>query len=134
MRLPTLLAVSFALLLLSIGPSRALSLPPSQEFTLDNGLTVLLTPKHDVPLVAANRVGREVATTDPTLQMDFYGSSFICDHKGKLLAQADRESTGVLIQTLDLSVMREDRLTWGIFRDRRPDLYGALLTLDGRPS
>ncbi len=87
-----------------------------------------------VPLVAANRVGREVATTDPTLHMDFYGSSFICDHKGKLLAQADRESTGVLIQTLDLSVMREDRLTWGIFRDRRPDLYGALLTLDGRPS
>lgn len=87
-----------------------------------------------VPLVAANRVGREVATTDPTLQMDFYGSSLICDHKGKLLAQADRESTGVLIQTLDLSVMREDRLTWGIFRDRRPDLYGALLTLDGRPS
>lgn len=87
-----------------------------------------------VPLVAANRVGREVATTDPNLQMDFYGSSFICDHKGKLLAQADRESTGVLIQTLDLSVMREDRLTWGIFRDRRPDLYGALLTLDGRPS
>ncbi|HPA02145.1 MAG TPA: pitrilysin family protein [Chiayiivirga sp.] len=65
MRLPTLLAVSFALLLLSIGPSRALSLPPSQEFTLDNGLTVLLTPKHDVPLVAASVVVRGGALVDP---------------------------------------------------------------------
>ena len=66
--------------------------------------------------------------------MDFYGSSFICDHKGKLLVEADRESTGVLVHSVDLSAMREDRLTWGIFRDRRPELYGAMLTLDGRPS
>lgn len=87
-----------------------------------------------VPVVAANRVGREVATTDASLQMDFYGSSFICDHKGKLLVEADRESTGVLVHSLDLSAMREERLTWGIFRDRRPHMYDALLTLDGRPS
>lgn len=87
-----------------------------------------------LPVVAANRVGREVATTDGGLQMDFYGSSFICDHKGKLLAEADRDTTGVLLQSLDLSAMREERLTWGIFRDRRPQMYGALLTMDGRPS
>lgn len=85
-----------------------------------------------MPVIAANRVGREVATTDPALQMSFYGSSFITDHKGKLLAEADRESTAVLVQSLDLAAMREERLTWGIYRDRRPEMYGPLLGLDGR--
>jgi len=85
-----------------------------------------------LPVVAANRVGREVATTDADLQMTFYGSSFICNHKGKLLAEADRESSGVWVQSLDLAQMREERLTWGIYRDRRPEMYGALLGLDGR--
>ena len=82
-------------------------------------------------VVAANRVGREVATGDPALHMDFYGSSFICDHKGRLLAEADRDSTGVLLQRLDLAAMAEERRTWGIFRDRRPEMYGPLLSLDG---
>lgn len=85
-----------------------------------------------LPVVAANRVGREVASTDAALALEFYGSSFICDHKGKLLAEADRSSTGVLVQSLDLAGMREERLTWGTFRDRRPEMYGPLLTLDGR--
>jgi N-carbamoylputrescine amidase len=84
-----------------------------------------------VPLIAANRVGREVASGDPTLSMSFYGSSFITDHKGKLLAEADRDSTGVLVRTLDLAAMREERLSWGIYRDRRPEMYGPLLSLDG---
>jgi N-carbamoylputrescine amidase len=85
-----------------------------------------------LPVVAANRVGREVASTDEALALEFYGSSFICDHKGKLLAEADRVSTGVLLQTLDLGGMREERLAWGTFRDRRPEMYGPLLSLDGR--
>jgi N-carbamoylputrescine amidase len=85
-----------------------------------------------LPVVAANRVGREVASTDPSLQMSFYGSSFISDHKGQLLAEADRDSTGVLVHGLDLDAMREERLSWGIYRDRRPDMYGALLSQDGR--
>ena len=85
-----------------------------------------------LPVVAANRVGKEVATTDPSLQMTFYGSSFICDHKGKLLVEADRDSAGVLVQRLDLGAMREERLSWGIYRDRRPEMYGPLLTQDGR--
>ncbi|WP_337057156.1 N-carbamoylputrescine amidase [Pseudomonas sp. USHLN015] len=84
-----------------------------------------------LPVVAANRVGREVATTDPELQMSFYGSSFICDHKGTLLADADREGTTVLLQTLDLDAMAEERLAWGIYRDRRPEMYGPMLGLDG---
>ncbi|MBU2255124.1 MAG: N-carbamoylputrescine amidase [Gammaproteobacteria bacterium] len=84
-----------------------------------------------LPVVAANRVGHEMASTDPALQMSFYGSSFITDHKGQLLAEADRDSCGVLVRELDLAVMREERLTWGIYRDRRPEMYGSLLGLDG---
>jgi N-carbamoylputrescine amidase len=87
-----------------------------------------------LPVIAANRVGREVATNDPELAMSFYGSSFISNHKGKLLAEAARDSTGVLVQCLDLAAMREERLTWGIYRDRRPEMYGPLLGLDGRQS
>lgn len=85
-----------------------------------------------LPVVASNRVGREVATTDSSLHMSFYGSSFISDHKGQLLAAADRDSTGVQVRSLDLEAMREERLSWGIYRDRRPDMYGALLSHDGR--
>lgn len=84
-----------------------------------------------MPVIAANRIGREVATQDPELQMRFYGSSFITDHKGALLAEADRDSQGVLVQELDLAAMAEERLSWGIYRDRRPEMYGALLSLDG---
>ena len=85
-----------------------------------------------LPVVASNRVGCEVASTDPHLQMSFYGSSFISDHKGQLLAAADRDSSGVLVHSLDLASIREERLSWGIYRDRRPDMYGALLSQDGR--
>ncbi|WMJ00772.1 N-carbamoylputrescine amidase [Pseudomonas chlororaphis subsp. aurantiaca] len=85
-----------------------------------------------LPVIAANRIGQEVATTDPQLRMEFYGSSFITDHKGKLLAEADRDTTGVLTQRLDLAAMAEERLSWGIYRDRRPEMYGPLLGLDGR--
>lgn len=84
-----------------------------------------------LPVLASNRVGREVASTDPALDMTFYGSSFICDHKGAMLAQAERSSSTVLVERLDLAAMREERLTWGIYRDRRPDMYGPLFTLDG---
>ncbi|MBC2657851.1 N-carbamoylputrescine amidase [Pseudomonas sp. MSSRFD41] len=85
-----------------------------------------------LPVVAANRVGREVARSDSGLHMQFYGSSFICDHKGRLLAEADRDTTGMLLHELDLAAMAEERRTWGIFRDRRPEMYGPLLSLDGQ--
>ncbi|MGU5653439.1 N-carbamoylputrescine amidase [Aeromonas allosaccharophila] len=87
-----------------------------------------------MPVIAANRIGNEVATTDPTLQMAFYGSSFITDHKGALLAEADRTTPSVLVQELDLAAMAEERMSWGIYRDRRPEMYGALLSLDGHHS
>jgi N-carbamoylputrescine amidase len=99
---------------------------------LDQAEQLVRAAANILPVVAANRVGCEQATTDAGLAMAFYGSSFICNHKGKLLAEADRDSTGVLVQSLDLAAMREERLSWGIYRDRRPEMYGPLLTLDGK--
>jgi N-carbamoylputrescine amidase len=81
-----------------------------------------------VPVVAANRIGVE---TNEDVTMTFYGSSFIADHTGKLVATADRSSEQVLVATFDLEVCRSYRQSWGCFRDRRPDLYGAITTLDG---
>jgi N-carbamoylputrescine amidase len=85
-----------------------------------------------LPVLAANRIGTEVAQSDAALRMTFYGSSFITDHKGQLLREAGRDEQAVLLQALDLAAMAEERRTWGIYRDRRPDMYGALLSLDGR--
>ena len=81
-----------------------------------------------VPVVAANRIGLE--STDG-VAMTFYGSSFLADHTGALVAAADRTSEAVLVHRFDLGACRAYRQSWGCFRDRRPDLYGALLTLDG---
>jgi N-carbamoylputrescine amidase len=82
-----------------------------------------------MPVVASNRIGSE---SSGDREMEFYGSSFITDHLGNLVVTADRESEAVLTTTVDLEAIREYRRAWGVFRDRRPDLYGALLTLDGQ--
>ena len=83
-----------------------------------------------VPLVASNRIGTEGAADDPS-RVTFYGTSFIADHTGAVVAEADRATTGVITTTFDLDEIGEYRSRWGLFRDRRPDLYGALATLDG---
>ncbi|MGH6931651.1 MAG: N-carbamoylputrescine amidase [Dongiaceae bacterium] len=76
------------------------------------------------PVVAANRVGVERGKECDVI---FYGSSFIADHTGAKLAEADRVSEGVITATLDLDSIAEARRTWGVFRDRRTDLYDGLL-------
>jgi N-carbamoylputrescine amidase len=81
-----------------------------------------------VPVVAANRIGTE---TTEGVTMTFYGSSFIADHVGALAAAAGRSSEELLLAEFDLDATRNYRESWGCFRDRRPDLYGALATLDG---
>jgi N-carbamoylputrescine amidase len=81
-----------------------------------------------VPLVASNRIGSE---SGQKYQMTFYGSSFIAGPTGEKAVEADRESEAVLTATFDLDAVRAQRRAWGVFRDRRPDLYGSLLTLDG---
>ncbi len=81
-----------------------------------------------VPVVAANRVGHEVGETT---EITFYGSSFITDSTGERLAEAGRDGEAVLVQTFDRDELASMRASWGLFRDRRPDLYAPLLTLDG---
>jgi len=81
-----------------------------------------------VPVVASNRVGREVGESTT---LTFYGSSFICDATGDLVTVADREGETSLLATFDLDDLAVARAGFGLFRDRRPDLYGALSTLDG---
>jgi len=86
-----------------------------------------------VPLLAANRVGGEGQEDafGNRVEMSFYGTSFICDHFGSVLADAGGEDGAVLSCDLDLDAARSARAGWGLFRDRRPDLYGAVLSLDG---
>ncbi|MBX3702551.1 MAG: N-carbamoylputrescine amidase [Steroidobacteraceae bacterium] len=81
-----------------------------------------------MPLVASNRIGRE---RGEKLEIAFYGHSFIADHTGEVVAQADDHTEQVLTATFDLEAIRRYRHAWGVFRDRRPDLYGPLLKLDG---
>ena len=82
-----------------------------------------------VPLVASNRIGKEKGKNS---EMTFYGSSFIADETGAKVAEADRTSEAVLTQTFDLDAIRNQRAQWGFFRDRRPEHYGALVTVDGK--
>jgi N-carbamoylputrescine amidase len=76
-----------------------------------------------VPVVGANRTGHEQVT--PAGQT-FYGSSFISDHRGDLVAAFGREEEGALVARFDLDYLDRHRAAWGFFRDRRTDLYEAL--------
>jgi len=85
-----------------------------------------------MPLVASNRYGIERSLQDPgSLWIRFHGSSFIADPTGAKVAEAGEESDAVLTATFDLAEIEQLRNNWFVFRDRRPDLYGAITTLDG---
>lgn len=80
-----------------------------------------------MPVVAANRIG--VETVEPCKEnagqsssLDFYGCSFITDATGDIIASAKQEET-ILYGEFDLDALKEDRLSWGLFRDRRPEIY-----------
>ena len=81
-----------------------------------------------VPLIASNRIGREVGES---CEITFYGTSFIAGPTGEILADAGRDKEAVVTATVDLDAIAAARNSWGMFRDRRPDLYGPLLSLDG---
>jgi N-carbamoylputrescine amidase len=85
-----------------------------------------------MPVVASNRIGHEQGSKDASLELTFYGSSFIADHTGVKVAECNRTDQQVITSTFDLDKLRNYRQSWGVFRDRRPDLYGALGTLDGQ--
>jgi N-carbamoylputrescine amidase len=82
-----------------------------------------------MPLVASNRIGTEKGERH---SLTFYGSSFIASATGEKVAEADRGGEAVLTAAFDLDQIRHYREAWGVFRDRRPDLYHPLLSLDGR--
>ena len=73
-----------------------------------------------IPVVAANRIGNEDGQV-------FYGTSFIADSTGEIVADLNREEEGVITARFDLDEVEQDRAAWGFFRDRRPDLYEGLL-------
>ena len=81
-----------------------------------------------MPVIASNRIGKESSND---LSMEFYGSSFISNHLGELVSEADRESEKIITHTFDLDLITQYRRDWGVYRDRRTDLYNEILTLDG---
>ncbi|HVI17412.1 MAG TPA: N-carbamoylputrescine amidase [Gaiellales bacterium] len=82
-----------------------------------------------VPVIAANRVGHE---NGESCAIDFYGSSFITDGRGEIVEQAPRGGAAVVTASFDLDALAAARAGWGLFRDRRPDLYVPILSLDGQ--
>ncbi len=81
-----------------------------------------------MPVVAANRIGLEKvkpceANNNQSSALNFYGSSFIADGTGAILASASRDQEEILLQEFDLAALAQDRLSWGLFRDRRPECY-----------
>ena len=84
-----------------------------------------------MPVIAANRIGLE--SVEPCKEnamqsssLNFYGSSFMTDETGELLETASRDKEEILIHTYDLDEIAENRLSWGLFRDRRPECYGDI--------
>jgi N-carbamoylputrescine amidase len=76
-----------------------------------------------VPLVASNRIGTEKGQAG---EMTFYGSSFIADPTGAIVAELGRADEGIVTASFDLDEIAKMRASWGLFRDRRPDLYDPL--------
>ncbi|RYH09178.1 N-carbamoylputrescine amidase [Tropicimonas sp. IMCC6043] len=81
-----------------------------------------------LPVAASNRIGREVQDGQEVI---FYGTSFISDPAGQLVTQAGRTEEACLVAKFDLDAIGELRRSWGLFRDRRPDLYNALKGFGG---
>jgi N-carbamoylputrescine amidase len=85
-----------------------------------------------VPVAAANRIGLEKVEPDEEnggqeSSLLFYGSSFITDELGEIVAQASRNQEEILLSEIDLDRGRDSRLEWGLFRDRRPECYGEIV-------
>ena len=78
-----------------------------------------------VPVIASNRVGEE---TEKDTSITFYGSSFITDHHGCIVEKMNREDEGFVLHTFDLDILARERREWGVFRDRRPEMYRTILT------
>lgn len=78
-----------------------------------------------MPVIASNRIGTE---TDGESYMTFYGKSFIADNHGEIVASADEISEDIIYADFNLDELASERREWGIFRDRRPEMYDILTT------
>ncbi len=86
-----------------------------------------------MPVIAANRIGTEAVTPNRDNQqqssnLTFYGSSFITDETGDIVEQAGRDEQRIITRAFELDEIRKLRESWGVFRDRRPEMYGNLLS------
>jgi N-carbamoylputrescine amidase len=81
-----------------------------------------------MPLIASNRIGRE---DQGDYHINFYGSSFIANQFGEKVAELNENEEGILTHQFDLDKLEHTRSAWGVFRDRRPNLYAPVNTLDG---
>jgi N-carbamoylputrescine amidase len=81
-----------------------------------------------MPLIASNRIGTEKTTQS---EITFYGTSFIAGPEGEIVADAPSDKPAVITARFDLDAIALKRRSWGVFRDRRPDLYGAIGTVSG---
>ena len=84
-----------------------------------------------VPVIAANRIGQEEVApskdnNNQSSALNFYGSSFLTDETGEILMSAGRTEEKILLHTYDLEAIEEMRFSWGLFRDRRPEMYGEI--------
>lgn len=109
-------------------PTAIGSEPVTEEDTKDPWQRVMIghAVANAMPVAAANRIGVEKDG------QRFYGSSFIANPRGDKAVELDREESGVGLATFDLDALQRHRASWGFFRDRRPELYGSLMTADGR--
>ena len=82
-----------------------------------------------VPVVASNRIGSETVKDQTN---GFYGKSFICDRSGKILEEASKDKEEIIVAEINTEEDHLFRRNWGLFRDRRTDLYEEILTLDGK--
>ena len=83
---------------------------------------------NQIPVIASNRIGTEKGID---IENYFYGRSFVTNHTGDKIAEGSRDKEEVLIGKINLSEAETLRNVWGVFRDRRPELYKGLLNLDG---
>lgn len=84
------------------------------------------------PVMAANRIGTEIVTpceanSNQASFLTFYGSSFITDETGDIIAEASRDNEEIIFSEINIDAVRSLRQSWGLFRDRRPSTYSSII-------
>jgi N-carbamoylputrescine amidase len=114
---------------LGLGGAEIVFNPSATVAGLSEYLWELEQPAHAVAncyyIGAINRVGTE----EPWAIGEFYGKSYFCNPRGKIVAQASRDKDELLVSDLDLDEIEEVRKVWQFYRDRRPEMYAALTDL-----